>query len=117
MLNFISRTEKNNGWDCYVSNYEGKIENGNCLTIGDTTVTCFYQTEDFICGDHIIILRARWLNLYTGLFIKTVLDKEKYKYNYGRAFKMDLIKKLILNCHLILPGNPILNTCNILLKN
>lgn len=106
MINFISRTEKNNGCDCYVSNYGGNIENGNCLIIGDTTATCFYQTEDFICGDHIIILRANWLDLYTGLFIKTILDSEKYKYNYGRAFKLDLIKKTYIKLPVDSSGKP-----------
>ena len=106
-IQFISRTEENNGCDCYVVNNNLEdIEEENALIIGDTTATIFYQEEKFITGDHIIICRADWINQYTALFIKTILEKERYKYSYGRAFKMDFVK----NTTLILPidkeGNP-----------
>lgn len=43
-IKFISRTEMNNGCDCYLPNNGiSGIENGNAITIGDTTATCFYQ--------------------------------------------------------------------------
>ena len=91
-IKFISRTEMNNGCDCYLPNNGiSGIENGNAITIGDTTATCFYQKDEFVCGDHIVVCRAEWLNLYTGLFLVSLLKREQYKYNYGRAFKMDLI--------------------------
>lgn len=67
------------------------IEEGNAIAIGDTTATCSYQAEKFVCGDHIVICRAKWMNLYTALFLLTLLKQEKYKYSYGRAFKMQLI--------------------------
>lgn len=106
-IKFISRTEENNGCDCYVvnSNLED-IEEGNALIIGDTTATIFYQEEKFITGDHIIICRADWINPYTALFVKTVLEKERYKYSYGRAFKMDFVKNTILKLPTNEKGNP-----------
>ena len=91
-IRFISRTEMNNGCDCYVLNNDlSGIEEGNAIVIGDTTATCFYQGEDFVCGDHMVICRADWINLHTALFIISILKQEKYKYSYGRAFKMELI--------------------------
>ena len=72
------------------------IEEGNALTIGDTTATIFYQKERFITGDHMVIIRADWLNEKTALFVLSVLAKEKYKYSYGRAFIIDKIKDTIL---------------------
>ena len=96
---FISRTDKNNGCDCYVPLEEIEtFELGNCIIIGDTTSTVYYQKENFVTGDHIVVCRAKWINKYTALFIKTIIEKERYKYNYGRAFKMELIKttKIIL---------------------
>lgn len=96
-IRFVSRTEINNGCDCYVLNNNlSGIEKGNAISIGDTTATCFYQGEDFVCGDHIVICRADWINLYTALFIISILKQEKYKYSYGRAFKMELISNTIL---------------------
>lgn len=96
-IRFISRTEMNNGCDCYVLNNDlSGIEKGNAIAIGDTTATCFYQGEDFVCGDHMVICRADWINLHTALFIISILKQEKYKYSYGRAFKMELISNTML---------------------
>lgn len=54
-IRFVSRTEMNNGCDCYVlNNGLSGIEKANAIAIGDTTATCFYQGEDFVCGDHTI---------------------------------------------------------------
>ena len=94
-VHFVSRTDCNNGVDIRVDKnvqYNG-IEDANCITIGDTTATCFYQNEQFIAGDHIVVLRADWLNLKRGLFLKTLFDQENIRYCYGRAYRMDLIKK------------------------
>lgn len=101
-LPFISRTELNNSIDGWVSkDEENGIEKGNALAIGDTTSTISYQPNPFVAGDHIVVIRANWLNKYTGLFIKTLLNQERYRYSYGRAFKMDLIKRT----KLLLPVN------------
>ena len=106
-IKFISRTEMNNGCDCYLPNNGiSGIENGNAITIGDTTATCFYQKDEFVCGDHIVVCRAEWLNLYTGLFLVSLLKREKYKYNYGRAFKMDLKSNTKVNLRTKTDGPP-----------
>ena len=69
------------------------IEKANAITIGDTTSTCFYQDADFITGDHIVVIRAdKWLNRYTALFILSILNRERLKYSYGRAFLIERIK-------------------------
>ena len=90
---FVSRTDNNNGVDCYVlaSDLQA-IEQGNAIAIGDTTSTISYQPKAFGTGDHIIVIRAPWLNEYTGLFIVALLQKERFRYSYGRAYLMNLIK-------------------------
>ena len=101
-LPFVSRTELNNSVDGWIfKDEESGIEEGNALVVGDTTSTISYQPNPFVAGDHIVVIRAEWLNKYTGLFIQTLLNKERYRYSYGRAFKMDLIKKT----KLLLPVN------------
>lgn len=98
-IRYITRTSDNNGCELLASSKEIKrdcIEEGNAITIGDTTATCFYQDEPFITGDHMVVIRADWLNKYTGLFVVTLLNKERYRYNYGRAYVMDKIKNTVL---------------------
>lgn len=96
-LTFVTRTDVNNGCDCFVRESDvEKIEKGNAITIGDTTSTIFYQPSNFIAGDHIVVCRATWLNKYTALFLKSLIEKERYRYSYGRAFKMNLIKSTVV---------------------
>lgn len=90
---FVSRTEANNNIDCYV--LKSEIQNpeaGNAITVGDTTSTIAYQPELFATGDHIVVIRADWLNQYTGLFIVGLLQRERFRYSYGRAYLTDYIK-------------------------
>ena len=89
---YVTRTDVNNGCKCYVINekYED-IEDGNAITVGDTTATIYYQENEFICGDHMVVLRSEHLNKYVGLFITSLLNKERFRYNYGRAFNKDII--------------------------
>ena len=101
-IRYITRTDYNNGCE-FLANIDGIepcfIEKGNAITIGDTTATCTYQAERFVAGDHMVVIRAEWLNKYTALYILTLLNREKYRYNYGRAFVIDKIK----NTELLLP--------------
>ncbi len=98
---YITRKDTNNGCRGYVIN-DGfnQIEKENAITIGDTTSTIDYQAKDFICGDHIVVLRSSYFNKYTALFIVTLLKRERYRYNYGRAF----LKDTIANTRLQLPA-------------
>ena len=104
---FVSRTEPNNSVDMIVhsSDWDG-IEKGKAIVIGDTTATISYQAEDFVAGDHIIVIRAPWLNLYTGLFVVTLLREERYRYSYGRAYTVDSIKNTILKLPTTEEGTP-----------
>ena len=90
---YITRTEQNNGVSMCVQSmdYSG-LEKANAITIGDTTATIFFQDHDFITGPHMIIVRADWINVYSALFVITLLNQEKYRYPvFGRAFTKDLI--------------------------
>lgn len=105
---YVTRTDQNNGISMYVQNddYIGK-EKAGAITIGDTTATAFYQSVDFITGPHVVVLRADWFNVYTALFIITLLNLEKYRYPvFGRAFTKDLIQETMLYLPVDKAGNP-----------
>ncbi len=109
-IRYITRTAEDNGCELHAIRSElstNIIEDGNAISIGDTTATCFYQDEEFITGDHMVVVRAdSWLNKYTGLFIVTILQGEQYKYSYGRAYLMDRIKDTIVKLPVDANGNP-----------
>ena len=107
-IRYITRTNVDNGCELIASLVEvsqENIEDGNAITIGDTTATCFYQEEQFITGDHMVVVRAGWLNKYTGMFIVSLLTREQYKYSYGRAYLMDRIKDTMLKLPAIQENN------------
>lgn len=104
---YVTRTDVNNGCKGFVVNENFScIEKGNAITIGDTTATIYFQNRDFICGDHMVILRSGYFNTYTGLFITALLNKERYRYNYGRAFTMDIIEQTKLKLPVTPEGTP-----------
>lgn len=104
---FVSRTESNNNVDCYVLNSEiQNIEKGNAITVGDTTSTIAYQPEAFATGDHIVVIRASWLNWHTGLFIVGLLQRERFRYSYGRAYLIEHIKDTQLKLPVSENGDP-----------
>lgn len=109
-IRYITRTGENNGCELLadIRDIDSKmIEKGNAISIGDTTATCFYQEEDFITGDHMVVVRAdSWLNPYTALYIVAILTNEQYKYSYGRAYLMDRIKDTIIKLPIDANDNP-----------
>ena len=109
-IRYITRTGENNGCELLadIRDIDSKmIEKGNAISIGDTTATCFYQAEDFITGDHMVVVRANsWLNPYTALYIVAILTNEQYKYSYGRAYLMDRIKDTMVKLPADSDGNP-----------
>lgn len=104
-IRYITRTGENNGCEflAELSSVDSSfIQEGNAITIGDTTATCFYQSEEFITGDHMVVIRADWLDEILALYMVTILNKEQYKYSYGRAFLMDRIKNTLIKLPIIL---------------
>jgi len=90
---FVTRSAFNNGVADFISDDNYQINQGNCITIGAEGLYAFYQNEPFVAGVKVYTLRHEKLNKYNGLFICTVLNKNVYKYNYGRARILDKIKE------------------------
>lgn len=104
-IRYITRTGENNGCEflAELSSVDSSfIQEGNAITIGDTTATCFYQSEKFITGDHMVVIRADWLDEILALYVVTILNKEQYKYSYGRAFLIDRIKNTLIKLPIML---------------
>lgn len=86
----VSSGETNNGVVGFIDEYgDGKADifDKNILTL-DMFCNAFYQNEKFYAVSHgrVNILKPQFhVNKYIGLFIVTLLKKEKYKFSYGRA--------------------------------
>ncbi len=96
--NYLGAIDNNNGvrqkilaerlWkpNCITVNYNGSV--------GET----FYQSEPFWASDDVNVLYPNgWeLNKYIGLFIATIIKAERPKYNYGRKWKKEVMKKSVI---------------------
>ena len=80
---YVTTQAVNNGIEDY---YDFYTENGNVFTV-DSAVAgfCAYQEKNFSASDHVEILVPLFdCNKYIALFLTTLINKEQYRYNYGR---------------------------------
>ncbi len=93
---YISSSAENNGVTGYVDS--APSQPGNVLTIArnGSVGTTFYQETPFCAfPDDIRILTPKFnMTKCSALFIKTVIELEKFKYAYGRKLGSSRIKRL-----------------------
>ena len=75
--------------------YDHFTEEGNVLTVDSATVgSCFYQAFNFAASEHVEKLIPEFeMNVFNALFIKTIMDLEKFRYGYGRKFAQIRLKE------------------------
>ena len=87
-INFVSRSSANNGVVAQVKPIEGKIPQMAGLIScsgGGSVLSTFVQKRDFYSGRDLYVLTPKFhMSLYSKLFCCTVIEKNKYKFNYGR---------------------------------
>ena len=89
---FIGATEFNNGITSYHKEYDvEKIYDGNCLTVSNngSVGNAFYQSQEFTCTHDVNVLRLKdfKMNAFVALFLSTLIEKEKYRWAYGRKWR------------------------------
>lgn len=98
---FVARTSENNGVSAFVKPEEGKTpQPAYTITVagGGSVLSTFLQIRPFYSGrDLYLLLPKQEISNYAKLFIVTVLQAEKYRFNYGRQANKTLPD---LNLHL-----------------
>lgn len=91
---FVGRTAENNGVTAYVKPVpDVKPQPKNTLTVagGGSVLSTFLQTRPFYSGrDLYLLLDKEPLSNYSKLFVKTVIELDKYRFNYGRQANKSL---------------------------
>lgn len=95
---YVSSTAENNGVSGFVD--EPPSQTGNILTIarnGSVGAT-FYQRDPFCASpDDVRILTPKfYLTVYSALFIKAVVELEKFRYTYGRKLGTARLKEMVI---------------------
>ena len=98
---YVTTQAVNNGVGGF---YNYSTEKGGVLTVDSAVLGfCSYQENDFSASDHVEVLTPLFeMNKYIALFLVTLINKEQYRYSYGR--KCSQIK--LRNSKIKLPVTP-----------
>lgn len=100
---YVSATSENNGIAHY-GNFT-PTATGNCLTVGHLG-DCFYQANDF-AGSNVTILTPKFeLNPTLGMFLVSLINANKFKYNYGRVIGITRLKEETISLPVTENGTP-----------
>ena len=87
---YIGAKKSDNGVMRYVKYDETLVTEGNCIVfIGDgqgSVGYCIYQPKDFIGSTTLVAGYNPHLNQYIAQFLIAILDKERYRYSFGRKY-------------------------------
>ncbi|MBP5836281.1 restriction endonuclease subunit S [Candidatus Phytoplasma meliae] len=91
----ISSTSLNNGVHSKINNGK-KIFKAPCITVANNGSVCssFFQNHKFYATSDVTVLQHQKLNFYNACFLITILEQEKYRFNYGRKFSNTKMKNL-----------------------
>lgn len=85
---YIGATDSNNGVTARISNDE-YLHSANTISVSynGSIAEAFYQTKDFWATDDVNVLYPKFeLNKEIALFLTTIINREKYRFNYGRKW-------------------------------
>ncbi len=88
---YVTTQAVNNGIEGY---FNIATENGGVFTVDSAVLGfCAYQEKDFSASDHVEKLIPKFsCNKYIAMFLTTLINREQYRYNYGRKASQTKLK-------------------------
>ena len=105
---YIGAIASNNGISAYIGNTK-YLHPGNTITVSynGSIAEAFYQDKEFWASDDVNILYPKFkLNKYIALFLVTLIQMEKFRFNYGRKWDKTLMKESLIKLPIDSVGNP-----------
>lgn len=91
---YLGAKKSDNGVMRTCATDESMLQEGNCIVFicngAGSVGYANYMDKPFIATTDLMLGYADWLNEKTGLFVATVLCKERFKYSFGRKWKTHL---------------------------
>lgn len=102
---YVTTQAVNNGVEGYF-NY--CTERGGVLTVDSAVLGfCSYQEKDFSASDHVEVLRPKFeMTKYIALFLTTIINREQYRYSYGRKCSQTKLRRSQLKLPVTQEGTP-----------
>lgn len=109
-INYIGAKKDNNGLMRTVCSDHKLISRGNCIVlIGDgqgSVGYSLYQNKSFIGSTTLTMAYNENLNKYNAMFLVSILDKEKFRYSFGRKYGKTVIEKSKIKLPATKDGKP-----------
>lgn len=125
---FIGATDSNNGITSFHdletieessktgsepnASLDEKIFKEGCITVSNNGSVgyAFYQNKKFTCTHDVnpLYLNGRWdvnLNVYTAMFLCTIIEKEQFRWDYGRKWRPKRMPASLIKLPAIDTGN------------
>ena len=105
---YVASSSLNNGVTGFVDSEPSQNKNTLTIARNGAVGSTFYQSTDYCASpDDVRILTPKFdMNVYSGLFLKTIIECEKFKYGYGRKLGTARIKKLTIKLPVTAEGSP-----------
>lgn len=88
---FVTAGYENQGVSNYIGNSNMKVYE-DFITI-DMFCNSFYRGYKFCCDDNIIVLKNKeYMSKYSMMFISTIINYDKFRYSYGRQYRLEDFK-------------------------
>jgi len=102
---YVTTQAVNNGVEKFYNYY---TEKGGVLTIDSAVLGfCSYQEKDFSASDHVEVLTPKFkMNKYIALFLTTIINREQYRYSYGRKCSQIKLRKSRIKLPVTPTGEP-----------
>jgi len=105
--NFIGSSEFNNGVTCTTSLPTTKLAGTITVAKDGSVGSAFYQTKPYSVNGHVTVLtvKERSINSNIGNFLTTIIELEKKKYSFGRAWGQARMRKSTIKLPITATGN------------
>ena len=109
-ISYLGATNLNNGVLCFVKAVDNLVQKGNCIAFirnGEGSMGySVYKAEDFIATSDMTLAYSEHINKYTGMFITTIADRIRGKYNFGYKRSATRLAKEVLSLPVTTAGHP-----------
>lgn len=88
---YITAKSINNGLHSLIGN--SNLFNGNCITVEKINLSAYYQEKPFYCSHDVSVISNAYLNRYNAIFICSMINRQGFKYSYGRQAQLNVVKE------------------------
>jgi hypothetical protein len=88
----ISASEKNNGLNKLIKSGNKLFNKSITIANNGSVGASFYQDSNFYATSDVTVLNKKNINKYIGLFVSTIITKERYRFSYGRKWSNEKMK-------------------------